>query len=79
MEKVFPVTKNGLREIVPECFECPDRVTCLKKAMTTQEGIEMRSEILDRSPAHGLFGRIRRWSERKELYRLSELKKKKRK
>lgn len=72
LDKVFPLTDKGLREIVPECFDCTERVPCLKKAMTTREGVEMRSELLERSPAVGLISRIRRWSEKKELSRIAK-------
>jgi hypothetical protein len=79
LDRVFPVGDKGLREVTPGCFQCTLRVSCLKEALTTREGIEMRTEMLDRSPVSGIFGRIRRWSERKELSRLAELDKKKRK
>ena len=79
LDRVFPVSDKGLREVTPDCFECALRVACLKEALTTREGIEMRSEMLDRAPVSGIVGRIRRWSQRKELSRLAELDKKKRK
>lgn len=71
LDRVFPLTERGLREIVSECFECDDRLPCLKEALATKEGIEMREEILKRSPADGLMGRIKRWSEKKELRRMA--------
>jgi len=67
--------KDGLREIVPSCFDCPDRKTCLQAALQTEEGFELRSQALDRSSARGLVGRLRRWSEKKELSRLKESRK----
>jgi hypothetical protein len=67
LEKIFPLTDKGLREIVPECFDCPERISCLKKALNTKEGIEMRAEIMDRAHATGLIGRIRLWSHKKHL------------
>ncbi len=33
LDKVFPVSKNGFREIVPDCFKCKDRIKCLKEAV----------------------------------------------
>ena len=72
LDRVFPVTERGLREIVPECFECDDRLSCLKEALATKEGIEMREGILEKAPADGLFGRIKRWSEKKALRRIAE-------
>jgi hypothetical protein len=69
LDRVFPLADRGLREIVPECFDCDDRLSCLREALATEEGIEMREEILKRSPAEGLIGRVKRWSEKKELRR----------
>lgn len=75
LDNVFPMGKDGLREIVPSCFDCPDRKTCLQAALQTEEGFELRSQALDRSSARGLVGRLRRWSEKKELSRLKESRK----
>lgn len=72
LDNVFPLTDRGLREIVPECFECDDRLSCLKEALATEEGVEMREGILKRAPAGGLIGRIKRWSGKKELRRMAE-------
>ena len=73
LENVFPMGKEGFREIVPTCFECPEKKACLQKALKTEEGFRLRSEILDRSPANGLLGKLRRWSEKKELSQLNKL------
>ncbi|MDZ7695491.1 MAG: hypothetical protein U5R49_00715 [Deltaproteobacteria bacterium] len=70
LDEVFPMGPEGLREVVPACFECPQKTDCLKAALKTEEGVELRSQILDRTPATGLVGRIRRWSEKKSLSRL---------
>ena len=72
LEKVFPEGKEGLREIVRECFQCPDRVLCLKTALGTKEGLEMRSSNIDRAATSGMIGRLRRWSQKKELHRLMQ-------
>jgi hypothetical protein len=70
LDKVFPMGPKGLREIVTECFQCSERVPCLKAALSTREGIEMRAEVLNRHAAGGLIGRLNRWSQKKELSRL---------
>ena len=62
--------KEGLREIVPDCFDCPHKKACLQEALKTKEAIAFRGEVLDRTPAGGLAGRIRRWSDKKQLSRL---------
>jgi hypothetical protein len=77
LEEVFPIGQNGLREVPAECLECPERVSCLKEALNTSEGLEMRSKNLERMPKGGLLGRIRRWSQKKELIRLADEKRKK--
>ncbi len=77
LDKVFPVGEKGLREVVPECFQCHDRISCLKGALSTEEGLEMRAENLDRAGAGGMIGRLKRWSRKKELSRLMEEQKKK--
>ena len=70
LHKVFPVGDRGLREVPPECLECQDRISCLRWALKTREGLEMRSENLDRAETSGMVGRLRRWSQKKELSRL---------
>ena len=75
LDLVFPVGKEGLREIVSTCFDCPEKVDCLQAALNTKEGLALRSEVLDRAPAGGLAQRLRRWSERKQLSRLMKQKK----
>lgn len=79
LDRVFPKGKEGLREVVPACLECPDKKSCLQAALQTEEGFRLRREVLDRSPAEGLMGRLKRWSERKELSRLSRQNREKRK
>ena len=79
LDKVFPVGEEGLREIVNACFQCPDRVACLKAALDTKEGLEMRSRNLDRAASGGMIGRLKRWSHKKELHRLMEREKAKKK
>ena len=70
LSKVFPFNEQGYREVTPECLACQKRVACLKEALATKEGIEMRAEVLERTPVRGLMGRIQRWSQKKELSRL---------
>jgi hypothetical protein len=69
LEQVFPEGEQGLRRVPPECFECPDRVACLKEAINTKEGLEMRTQLLVRAEKGGLIGRFQRWSQKKHLSR----------
>jgi len=77
LEQVFPLKESGLRETPSECFECPDRVLCLRNAISTEEGIGMMAEKIDQTPAKGFRERLKRWSERKELSRQMEKKREK--
>ena len=70
LDKVFPLGEKGFREIVQVCFDCPERIPCLKAALTTKEGLEMKADTLERAEAGGLIGRLQRWSQKKELSRL---------
>ena len=79
LDNVFPVGEEGLREIVRACFQCPERISCLKAALGTKEGLEMRSQNHDRAASDGMIGRLRRWSQKKELHRLIQQEKEKKK
>lgn len=76
LDMVFPVNNQGFREVTIECQECPDKVACLRDSLGTKEGIVFKAKRLENFPGNGLLGRIKRWSYRKELNRLSEQKKK---
>lgn len=69
LEKVFPLGEGGLREITAACFECPEKTACLRAALDSREGLSLRARMLDRSPAEGVWDRLKRWSYRKELSR----------
>jgi hypothetical protein len=72
LDRVFPKGDQGLREVPPECFECPDRISCLREAMKTKEGLEMRAQLLIRAENRGLIGRFQRWSQKKQLSRMAK-------
>jgi hypothetical protein len=69
LNTVFPLGDKGLREIPPSCFQCPERTPCLRAALCTREGLEMKSEILERAAAKGMVSRFQRWSQKKQLHR----------
>ena len=77
LEEVFPMGSEGLREVVPECFQCSRRVECLRQALRTEEGIALRLDALERDLPQGFKGRFRRWSEKKALSRQGRNRKKK--
>jgi hypothetical protein len=78
LDRVFPMGDGGLREVPSECMGCPDKIECLRRAMSTQEGLELKGEMLDRAAATGMIGRLQRWSRKKALSRLMKEGKKKR-
>lgn len=67
LRQVFPMGDGGMREVPERCFECPEKTPCMKAALDTREGIALKGDLLERSPAGGFLGRLRRWSEKKEL------------
>jgi len=69
LDRVFPAGEQGLRQVPPGCFECPDRVSCLKEAINTREGLEMRTRLLERAEQGGLIGKLQRWSQKKHMSR----------
>jgi hypothetical protein len=71
LDEVFPFGKEGLREVPPDCLRCPDRLRCLKTAINTEEGCEMRMGNLEKIPARDFLGRVKRWSQKKELSRIA--------
>ena len=75
LDRVFPKNNQGYREITAECQECPDKVTCLREAMATGEGVELRAAVLERAPVKGFVERIKRWSIKKEFSRMAVTKK----
>lgn len=72
LDRVFPVGEGGIREITSQCLPCEERKPCLKEALNTREGLEMRVEILERAEVRGIMNRLRRWSQKKTLSRLLE-------
>jgi hypothetical protein len=69
LNQVFPMGPEGLREVTSSCFDCSELKTCLETALSTRQGLALRLEALDRSGPVGIMGRVKHWSERKELVR----------
>jgi hypothetical protein len=67
LDKVFPMGKEGLREVPQHCFGCNEKNACLQKALSTKKGIDLKSELLERTPYTGVVGWLKRWSEKKVL------------
>lgn len=69
LDRVFPMGGEGLREVPSSCFGCSELKACLQEALRTRQGLALRVEALDRGTPVGIVGRVKRWSERKELVR----------
>ncbi len=70
LDKVFPMTENGLRQTPDECmFSCDHKTACLKKAMTGKGGKNVQEEIIERGEKAGMIGFFERWSRKKRLSR----------
>ena len=74
LDKVFPMGKEGLREVPPNCFDCNEKKTCLQTALSTKKGLDLKSELLERNPSTGVVGWLKRWSKKKTLTQLTKQK-----
>lgn len=70
LEKVFPMTENGLRQTPEDCFyHCPVKTKCLQQAMATKEGIQVQEEMIKRMDQSGGMNFFERWSRKKQAHR----------
>ncbi len=70
LEKVFPMTENGLRQTPDDCFfHCPVKTRCLQQAMTGKKGAQVEEEVIERSSKAGLMNFFERWSRKKQVHR----------
>lgn len=70
LQKVFPKGPSGLREVSPGCWDCLERVECLRLAVNRGEQAEViREETAARSDGPGVAGFVKRWSRLKHKNR----------
>ena len=73
LDKVFPMGEDMLRSVSEACQACPSVHNCLKAAINTPEGLEMRASRMEEygekapSSGGGVAGFFKRWSELKSL------------
>lgn len=75
MEKVFPRGAEGLREVPQDCWDCGERVDCLKAAVDSVEARQNMGEEMARREQEitgGFKGFLRRWSRLKSQRRGEE-------
>jgi hypothetical protein len=69
LERVFPMGPQGLRQTPEECMCCSHKTICLKQAMSTTGGLNVREEMVERGEKAGAIGFFERWSRKKKLHR----------
>ena len=73
LEKVFPMTDQGLRQTPDDCFYyCSVKTKCLQTAISTRDGIKVEEEIIDRGVSAGVISFFERWSRKKQVHRKSK-------
>jgi hypothetical protein len=69
LDRVFPRSAQGLREVQTQCWNCAERVECLRAAMAQSEQRRaINEELIGRQSAAvgGVAGFIQRWSRLKQ-------------
>jgi len=61
--------QDGLRYVPDECFQCNLRVVCLKTALDSPKGIEIKEEKIIHSDDLAIVKRLRLWSLKKSAER----------
>jgi hypothetical protein len=69
LENVFPMGGEGLRDTPVVCRACVFKTECLREAMETREGLDVKEEKVDRAYSVGMMGFFERWSRKKTLSR----------
>ena len=73
LEKVFPMTEQGLRQTPDDCFYyCTVKTKCLQKALGTKDGVKVEEELIDRGVSAGIVSFFERWSRKKQVHRKSK-------
>jgi len=71
LDIVFPLGPDGLRQVPPSCSACARVQACLKQAVNTPAGLEMRAErmaAMNHPTGSGVRGFFRRWSTLKAMH-----------
>jgi hypothetical protein len=69
LDKVFPMSADGLRHTPDICLNCVDKTECLRAAMAKKQGLKVYAEKVDRAYNSGVMGFLERWAKRKEIHR----------
>jgi len=68
LDKVFPLTRDGLRRSSKECVACDRKVRCLKAAVSSENQAMIEEEKVDRAYKSGRISFFERWSKKKILH-----------
>ena len=68
LDRVFPMTKAGLRRTPENCVACGERFSCLKSALAGESQVMVEEEKLQRAHESGRVSFLERWSKKKLLH-----------
>lgn len=72
LERVFPLAQGQMRAVPEECWDCPVRVECLKRATQAPEGksaLQQELAAREEDALGGVGGFLKRWSRLKSQRR----------
>lgn len=72
MDKVFPMTEDGLRHSPPSCMACASKTECLGTAIRRPAGLEVQEELVDRAYESRTISFMERWSKKKYLDKIKK-------
>jgi len=62
LDTVFPMGAQGLREVSSGCWDCGQRVECLKAAVAGGQGLTEELARREERAVGGVSGFLRRWN-----------------
>ncbi len=67
LNTVFPKSPDGLRHTPETCLECYHKTECLKTALRGKDGLELKSDHIDKAYNSGMLTFFERWSQKKYI------------
>ncbi|MFN3533963.1 MAG: hypothetical protein ACK4WB_01065 [Desulfatiglandales bacterium] len=67
LDKVFPISEEGLRTVPEGCLACEYHLECLKEALNTPKALSLKEEKILRSEDPVVLKRLKLWSLKKEV------------
>ena len=71
LNTVFSKGADGLRHTPPSCLACRHKTMCLRAAMQSSQGLQVRDEFIDRAYDSGMMRFFERWAKKKDIHRKS--------